>query len=57
MEKLIYSETFVSHFYWNREIKYPWNVLQSPNREIKYPENVFFSSHEINYLRNLIPLR
>ena len=35
IEKLLFNETFVSYFYWNREIKYPWNILQSPNREIK----------------------
>ena len=37
---MIFNDTFVSYFYWNRENKYPWNVLQSSNREIKYPRNL-----------------
>ena len=32
-------------------------VLQSPDREIKYEQNVNFSSREIKYMQNLIPLR
>ena len=53
---MTFSENFVSYFYWNHEIKYPWKVFQSPNREIKYPQNVLFSSLEIKYSQNLIPL-
>ena len=54
----MFNETFVSYFYWNRQVKYPWNVLQSPNREIKHPQNgSFLSSREIKYSQNLIPLR
>ena len=39
---MIFKEAFVSYIYWNHEIKYPWNVLQSPNRKIKYPQYVIF---------------
>ena len=42
IEKLIFNEIFISYFYWNCEIKYPWNVLQSSNPEIKYLQNVTF---------------
>ena len=47
----------IFYFYWNREIEYLWNVLQSPIREIKYPQNVFFSKCGIKQPRNLIPLK
>ena len=33
---------FLSYFYWNREIKYPWNSLELPNGEIRYPQNILF---------------
>ena len=32
------NEAFISYFYWNCEIKYLWNILQSPDHEIKYPK-------------------
>ena len=61
---MILNETFISYFYWNSEIKYPRNVLQSRNREIKYPKNVIFFSvakfntFEVNITgRNKLPIR
>ena len=49
---MIFSETFISYFYWNYEIKYPSNVLKLKNCEIKHPQNVIFFQS-----RNQIPTK
>ena len=42
IEKLIFNEVFVSYFYWNREIKYLWNVLQHQIAKLNTREMFFF---------------